>query len=130
MLREAVAQIADAFNGGASTQPLMESLLFGRESAFDFLPLADIKKWSRNVRKGNYWTAGGITAGLMGFSPAERAVQIVRALSMVFGDDERAAQVGRLMLAGRSESTAKNMLGYTTNKAGKIVPKKSNKKKD
>lgn len=130
LLRESVAQIADAFNGGAITQPLMESLLFGRESAFDFLPLADIKKWNRNVRKGNYWTAGGITAGLMGFSPAERAVQIVRALSMVFGDDERAAQVGRLMLAGRSESTAKNMLGYTTNKAGKIIPKKSNKKKD
>lgn len=130
LLREAVAQIADAFNGGAITQPLMESLLFGRESAFDFLPLADIKKWNRNVRKGNYWTTGGITAGLMGFSPAERAVQIVRALSMVFGDDERAAQVGRLMLAGRSESTAKNMLGYTTNKAGKIIPKKSNKKKD
>lgn len=130
LLRESIAQIADAFNAGALTQPLLESWFLGKESGLDFLPFPDLKKISRNMRKGNYWTSGATAVGLMGFSPAERAVQMIRALSMVFGDDERAAQIGWLMIAGRSESTAKNMLGYTTNKAGKIVPKKSNKKKD
>jgi len=130
LTRESLAQIADAVNGGAFTQPVLEAIFLGKEGGFDFLPFTDIYRLARNARKGDYAMAGATVVGLAGFSPAERAIQIARALSMVFGDDERAAAVGRLMLAGRSESTAKNMLGYTTNKAGKIVPKKSNKKKD
>ena len=130
LTREGLAQIADAVNGGSFTQPVLEAIFLGKEGGFDFLPFTDIYRLARNARKGDYAMVGGTVAGLAGFSPAERAVQITRALSMAFGDDERAAAVGRLMLAGRSESTAKNMLGYTTNKAGKIVPKKSNKKKD
>lgn len=129
-LRESLGQVADAFNGSAFIQPILESIFLGKEGGLDFLPFPEIKRITRNARKGDWWEVGGTGVGLLGFSPAERAIQITRALSMVFGDDERAAQVGWLMLAGRSESTAKNMLGYTKNKKGQIVPKKSNKKKD
>lgn len=130
LFRESLAQIADAFNGGTITQSILESVFLGVENGITALPISDVFKLARNVRKGNYWTSGAILAGLAGFSPMERALQMTRALSMVYGDDERAAQVGWMMLAGRGESTAKNMLGYTTNKKGKIVPKKSNKKKE
>ena len=129
-IRELIAQVADAFNGSAFTQPVLEAFFLGKEGGLDFLPFPEFKRVARNAKKGNWWEVGATTTGLLGFSPTERAVQIIRALSMVFGDDERAAQVGWMMIAGRSESTAKNMLGYTTNKAGKIVPKKTKKKKD
>ena len=125
LLRESLAQFADAFNGGTVTQSLLESLAFGRAGGMDFLPMTDVNRLFRNIRKGDYWMAGASTLGMAGFSPMERAVVMSRALSMAFGDDERAAAVGRLMLAGRGEATAKNMLGLTTNKAGKIVPKKN-----
>jgi hypothetical protein len=130
LLRELIAQIADVFNGGAISQPILENLVFGKSGGADFLPTSDINRVIRNIRKGDIYTAGGTVAGLAGFSPMERAVQLTRATIMAFGDDERAAAVGRLMIAGRGESTAMNMLGYTKNKKGKIVRKKSKKKKD
>lgn len=128
MFREFTAQIADSFNAGALTQPVLENLFFGRSGGTDVMPFTDINKIIRNIKKGNLFSAGATGLGLMGIAPADRAVQIVRALSMAFGDDARASRVGWMMLAGRGETTAMNMLGYTKNKKDKIVPKKSKKK--
>lgn len=129
-LREFIGQVGDSTVIGSFVTPVLNSIFFGTRAGLSDAVSGQLQRQIAAYRKGDILTGAtntlGVTVGLM--PPAPAILRILDAFSRIASDDEREQRVGMMMLAGRSENTAQEMLGYSRGRvSGKLQDKKSKK---